>query len=101
MPYFYVSRNQRSFFPTHTYEFLDQLRRDIRKFLQLNYLHRKNKARNGDFQNASVREKLLEEEQKLLKMEELLYVQQRKLPQTFAEVLSFPQLITGATRTPI
>lgn len=82
----------RFFFPDQVYEFLDQLRRDLKVFLQKNYLHRKNVAQHTGTQNAEVRKLLLDEDADLLKLEEQLYVISRMLPKTFADVLTFPQL---------
>ena len=82
----------RFFFPDQVYEFLDQLRKDLKVFLQKNYLHRKNVAQYTDTQNADVRKLLLDEEADLLKLEEQLYVTSQMLPKTFADELTFPQL---------
>jgi hypothetical protein len=82
----------RFFFPDQIYLFLDQLRKDIRTFLQKNYLHRKNIAQHTDIQSADVRKVLLDEEAALLTLQEQLYITSQMLPKTFADVLAFPQL---------
>lgn len=82
----------RFFFPDHIHAFLDQLRKDIKAFLNKNYMHRKNAAQHKDPQSAAIRGVLLGEEADLLTMEEGLYVTSQALPKTFADVLSFPQL---------
>jgi hypothetical protein len=82
----------RFFFPDHVHLFLDQLRKDIRTFLQKNYLHRKNLAQHTDTQSADIRKVLLDEGTALLTLQEQLYVTCQMLPKTFADVLAFPQL---------
>jgi hypothetical protein len=82
----------RFFFPDHIHLFLDQLRKDIKTFLQKNYLHRKNRAQHADSQSADLRKVLLDEEAALLKLQEELYVTCQTLPNTFGDVLAFPQL---------
>lgn len=86
----------RFFFPDHIHLFLDQLRKDIRAFLQKNFLHRKNVAQHTDPQSADIRKVLLDEEAALLALEEELYVTSQTLPKTFADVLAFPQLTRRA-----
>jgi hypothetical protein len=82
----------RFFFPDQIHLFLDQLRKDIKTFLQKNYLHRKNVAQHADSQSADIRKVLLDEEAALLTFQEQLYVTSQMLPKTFADVLAFPQL---------
>ena len=88
----------RFFFSDQIYLFLDQLRKDIKTFLQKNYLYRKNVAQHAGAQSADVRKVLLDEEAALLKLQEQLYITSQMLPKTFADVLAFPQLTGRAIR---
>ena len=88
----------RFFFSDQIYLFLDQLRKDIKTFLQKNYLYRKNVAQHAGPQRADVRKVLLDEEAALLKLQEQLYITSQMLPKTFADVLAFPQLTGRAIR---
>ena len=71
---------------------LDQLRNEIKTFLNMNFSHRKYAAEHTGPQNEAIRGKLLADEDALLKMEEGLYVTSLSLAKTFADALAFPQL---------
>ena len=80
------------FFPKDIYVFLNQLRNNIITFLRKNSVHRKIKAANAETQDAQQRKAILEEEGKMLELQEQLYTELLGLPVTFAHVLSFLQL---------
>ena len=82
----------RYFFAPEIYLFLDQLRADIREFLQTNYNYRQKWLHNIDSQHAEIRKLKLDAEAELLELERALYVKQQNLPKTFEAALSFPQL---------
>ncbi len=82
----------RFFFSENIHSFLDQLRKDIKIFLNENNHHRNYMAQNSENTTLTIRAEILKQKTDLLTLQEGLYATQQMLPQRFSSELTFPQL---------